>query len=39
MALGTAAASLYVSRRHDRFPTFDEVEDVAASVATTLLEG
>ena len=38
MALGTAAASLYVSRRHDRFPTFDEVEDVAASVATTLLE-
>ena len=39
MALGTAAASLYVSRRHDRFPNFDEVDTVAATVTTSAEPG
>jgi sugar/nucleoside kinase (ribokinase family) len=38
MALGTAAASLYVSRRHDRFPTFEEVETLAQRVSTSVVQ-
>lgn len=32
MALGTAAASLYVARRTDRFPTYEQCAEVAAGV-------
>jgi sugar/nucleoside kinase (ribokinase family) len=32
MSLGTAAASLYVSRRSDRFPTFEESAALATRV-------
>ncbi|MGD0054102.1 MAG: PfkB family carbohydrate kinase [Acidimicrobiales bacterium] len=38
MALGTAAASLYVSRRRDRFPTYEEAEALAERVTTSTLE-
>lgn len=38
MALGTAAASLYVSRRRDRFPSFDEVETLAGRVTAKVQE-
>jgi len=38
MALGTAAASLYVSRRHDRFATFDEVDALAQRVVASAFE-
>ena len=35
MALGSAAASLYVSRRHERFADFGQVEALAARAVTT----
>jgi len=35
MALGTAAASIYVARRAGRFPTSDEVADLARRVTTS----
>jgi ribokinase len=38
MALGTAAASLYVGRRRDRFPTFEEVDALAKRVTTSNLD-
>lgn len=38
MALGTAAASLYVSRRQNRFPGFTEVDTLAARVTTTTVQ-
>jgi len=38
MALGTAAASLYVSPRRNRFPNFEDVEALAKRVTTTTLE-
>lgn len=37
MALGSAAASLYVSRRIDRFPKFKEVESLARQVPTSIV--
>ena len=37
MALGTAAASLYVSRRQNRFPTFEEVDALAQRVSTSVI--
>ncbi len=38
MALGTAAASLYVSRRRERFPTFEEVEALAQRVSRATVD-
>ena len=38
MALATAAASLYVSRRVDRFPTYDETAELAEHVTTAFIE-
>jgi sugar/nucleoside kinase (ribokinase family) len=38
MALGTAAASLYVARRQDRFPSFGEVDALAQRVNTSMVE-
>lgn len=38
MSLGTAAASLYVSRRRDRFPSFDEVDALAQQVIISTVE-
>jgi ribokinase len=38
MALGTAAASLYVSRRQNRFPSFEEVDALAKGVITSVLK-
>jgi sugar/nucleoside kinase (ribokinase family) len=38
VALGTAAASLYVARRQNRFPSFEEVEGLAQRVNTSVLE-
>jgi ribokinase len=35
MSLGTAAASLYVARRSDRFPTYEESAQLAQRVTTT----
>jgi sugar/nucleoside kinase (ribokinase family) len=37
MALGTAAASHYVGRRIERFPTFDESAQLARQVTTSLV--
>ena len=39
MALGTAAASQYVSRRSNRFPTFDETDALAQRVSISTVEG
>ncbi len=36
MTLGTAAASLYVARRVDRFPTYDESAELAKRVRTKM---
>ena len=33
MMLGTVAASVYVSRRTSRFPTFDEISPLVGTIA------
>ena len=37
MSLGAAAASFYVARRTDRFPTYEESAELAESVTTSTI--
>ena len=39
MVTGTACASLYVARRTDRFPTYEECREVMQHVNVTTFDG